>query len=208
MKASQLRRRLLCGLLAAPLALSLAACKDKTPEQAAFTKLEGVNLSSADFAKDFSLTDTEGQRRTLADYRGKIVLIFFGFTQCPDVCPTALTRAVDIKEQLGPDGDKIQVLFISVDPERDTPELLRAYMQAFDPGFVALRPADDAELAQTAKDFKVFYQKVPTGSSYTMDHSALTYVYDTTGKLQIALRHTQTAEEAVADLRQVLALSR
>jgi protein SCO1/2 len=143
----------------------------------------------------------------MADYRGKIVLIFFGFTQCPDVCPTALTRAVDIKEQLGEDGDKLQVLFISIDPERDTPELLQAYMQAFDPSFVALRPTEE-ELAKTASDFKVFYQKVPTGSSYTMDHSALTYVYDTQGKLQIALRHTQTAEEAVADIRQVLALSK
>lgn len=205
MKASQPRRRLLLGLLAAPLAL--AACKDEAPRQAALTNLEGVNMSGADFAKDFSLTDTEGQRRTLADYRGKIVLIFFGFTQCPDVCPTALTRAVDIKEQLGEDGDKIQVLFISVDPERDSNDVLRAYMQAFDPSFVALRPSAE-ELARTAKDFKVFYQKVPTGSSYTMDHSALTYVYDANGRLQLALRHTQTTEEAVADLRQVLALSR
>ncbi|HRL20849.1 MAG TPA: SCO family protein [Alcaligenes sp.] len=204
MKASHPRRRLLLGLLATPFVL--AACKDGSPKQAAFNNLEGVNLSSADFGKDFALTDTEGQRRTLADYRGKVVLIFFGFTQCPDVCPTALTRAVDIKEQLGKDGDKIQVLFISVDPERDSNELLRAYMQAFDPGFVALRPTQE-ELAKTAQDFKVFYQKVPTGSSYTMDHSALTYVYDTHGKLQIALRHTQTTEEAVADLRQVLALS-
>ncbi len=199
------RRQLVLALLATPLVLS--ACGDKTPKQAAFRNLEGVDMSSADFAKDFSLLDTEGQRRTMADYKGKIVLIFFGFTQCPDVCPTALMRAVEIKEQLGEDGDKLQVLFISIDPERDTPELLRVYMQAFDPGFVALRPTQE-ELAKTASDFKVFYQKVPTGSSYTMDHSALTYVYDTQGKLQIALRHTQTAEEATADIRQVLALSK
>ncbi|EKU29149.1 SCO family protein [Alcaligenes nematophilus] len=205
MNASFSRRQLLLAMLATPLVLS--ACGDKAPKQPAFRNLEGVDMSSADFAKDFSLLDTEGQRRTMADYRGKIVLIFFGFTQCPDVCPTALTRAVDIKEQLGEDGDKLQVLFISIDPERDTPELLRAYMQAFDPSFVALRPTEE-ELAKTASDFKVFYQKVPTGSSYTMDHSALTYVYDTQGKLQIALRHTQTAEEAVADIRQVLALSK
>jgi protein SCO1/2 len=150
MNASFSRRQLLLAMLATPLVLS--ACGDKAPKQPAFRNLEGVDMSSADFAKDFSLLDTEGQRRTMADYRGKIVLIFFGFTQCPDVCPTAL--------------------------------------------------------AKTASDFKVFYQKVPTGSSYTMDHSALTYVYDTQGKLQIALRHTQTAEEAVADIRQVLALSK
>ncbi len=152
---------------------------------------------------DFQLQDTGGQLRRLADYRGHPVMLFFGFTQCPDICPTALTRAIEIKGLLGADADKLRVLFITVDPERDTPDILRAYTQAFDPAFVGLR-GDAEQTRAAAQSFKVFYQKVATGSSYTMDHTALTYIIDAQGKLRLALRHQQTAEQCVQDLRTVL----
>lgn len=187
------RRRLLLSTLAL---LPLAGCGPDTPP------LYGMDLSSMP-AGDFQLQDTAGQTRTLADYRGHPVMLFFGFTQCPDICPTALTRAVEIKSLLGADADKLRVLFITVDPERDTAEILRAYTQAFDPGFIGLRGTAEQTRA-AAQSFKVFYQKVATGSSYTMDHTALTYLIDAQGKLRVALRHQQTAQECAQDLRTVL----
>ena len=199
MKNMSLRRR---GLLGAGLAtLLLAACGKPT----SLGEVHGINLEGSQLGKDFRLLDTEGVERSLADYRGKVVLMFFGFTQCPDVCPTALVRAAEVKEQLGADGERLQVLFVTVDPERDTPEVLKAYAQAFDPGFVGLY-GDEARMRETAREFKVFYQKVPTGDSYTIDHTALSYVYDTQGKIRLALRHDQTPEEYVEDLRKVFAL--
>ena len=194
------RRRLLVGAAAAT-ALVLAGC-DSQPK---LENLHGLDLSDADFGKDFKLTDTEGNQRTLADFNDKVLMVFFGFTQCPDVCPTALFRATEVKELLGEDGDRLEVAFITIDPERDTPDVLKAYVTAFDPGFVGLYGSLE-ETQKTARDFKVFYAKVPTGTSYTMDHTALTYVYDTKGKLRLAMRHNQTAEEYVEDIRKVLAL--
>ncbi|QYJ20575.1 SCO family protein [Achromobacter sp. ES-001] len=194
-RAPDSRRRLLLSCL--PLAaLTLAGCGPDAP------KLLGMDLSGMPTG-DFQLQDVNGQSRTLADYRGHPILLFFGFTQCPDICPTALTRALEIKDLLGADADKLRVLFITVDPERDTPEILGAYTSAFDPGFVGLRGTAEQTRA-AAQSFKVFYQKVPTGSSYTMDHTALTYVIDAKGKLRIALRHAQSAAECVQDLRTVL----
>lgn len=188
------RRRLLLSTLAL---LPLAACGPDTPP------LNGMDLSSMPTG-DFQLQDTEGRQRQLADYRGQTVMLFFGFTQCPDICPTALTRALEIKSLLGADAAaKLRILFITVDPERDTPEILRAYTQAFDPAFVGLR-GDAEQTRAAAQSFKVFYQKVPTGSSYTMDHTALTYIIDAQGKLRLALRHQQTAEQCVQDLRTVI----
>ncbi|KNY04200.1 photosynthetic protein synthase I [Achromobacter piechaudii] len=187
------RRRLLLSSLAL---LALTGCGPAAP------KLHGMDLSSMPTG-DFQLQDTSGQMRTLADYRGHPVMLFFGFTQCPDICPTALTRALEIKALLGADADKLRVLFITVDPERDTPEILAAYTQAFDPGFVGLR-GNAEQTRAAAQSFKVFYQKVPTGSSYTMDHTALTYLIDAQGKLRVALRHQQSAQECVEDLRTVL----
>ena len=140
---------------------------------------------------------------TLADFKGQALMVFFGFTQCPDVCPTALTRALEIRQLLGPDGQRLAVAFITIDPERDTPEVLKAYVGAFDPGFVALR-GDEAQTAEVAREFKVFYKKVPTGASYTMDHSAITYVFDPEGRLRVAFRHEQDAQDCAADLRQIL----
>ena len=163
----------------------------------------GADITGADFGRDFRLKDPSGQERTLADFKDKVVLIFFGFTQCPDVCPTALARAAEVKTLLGPDGDRLQVLFVSVDPERDTPEVLNAYTAAFDPTFLALY-GDADRLAETAKEFKVIYQKVPTGDSYTIDHTSVTYAFDTEGKLRLKLSHSQSAIEYAADVRKLL----
>jgi len=163
----------------------------------------GTDITGADFGRDFRLKDPSGRERTLADFKDKVVLLFFGFTQCPDVCPTALARAAEVKSLLGPDGDRLQVLFVSVDPERDTPEVLNAYTAAFDPTFLALY-GDQQQLAETAKEFRVIYQKVPTGDSYTIDHTSVTYAFDTHGKLRLKLSHSQSAIEYAADVRKLL----
>ena len=130
-------------------------------------------------------------------------MLYFGFVQCPDVCPTALTRAVEVKRLLGADGERLQVIFVTVDPERDTNDILKAYMAAFDPTFLALHGNAD-KTRSTAEHFKVYYKKVPTGSSYTMDHSALSYVFDPNGQLRLAMRHEQSAEDYAHDIVQLL----
>ncbi|MDP4299450.1 SCO family protein [Leptothrix discophora] len=176
---------------------SLSACKSAPPP------FKTIDITDAEYGKGFSLSDPDGKTRTLADFKGRLVMVFFGFTQCPDVCPTALTRAIEVRRQLGKDADKLQVVFITVDPERDTAELLKGYTVAFDPSFLALR-GDEAQTRATARDFKVFFSKVPTGSSYTMDHTALSYVFDTAGKLRLAVRHNQTADDIAHDLKILL----
>ena len=175
-----------------------AGCDRLLPE-----RFNGVDITGANYAQDFRLTDADGRERTLADFKGKAVMMFFGFTQCPDVCPTALVRAAEIRKLLGADGERLQVIFVTVDPERDSPAVLKAYTQAFDPSFIGLY-GDMQRTSQTAKDFKVFYRKVPTGSSYTMDHSAFSYVFDPKGKIRIVLRHEQSAQECADDLRRLL----
>ncbi|MGJ7500454.1 SCO family protein [Variovorax sp. ZT5P49] len=177
---------------------TLAGCDKVLP-----ASFNGIDITGAQYAQDFRLTDADGHERTLADYKGKAVMMFFGFTQCPDVCPTALVRAAEIKRLLGADGERLQVIFVTVDPERDSPVVLKAYTQAFDPSFIGLY-GDMQRTSETAKDFKVFYKKVPTGSSYTMDHSAFSYVFDPKGKIRLVLRHEQSAEECAQDLRQIL----
>ncbi len=172
---------------------------------ATLANIHGRDLTGAKFGRDFSLNGTDSARHTLSDFSGKVVLVFFGFTQCPDICPTALLRAANVKKMLGKDGQRLQVLFITLDPERDNAQLLGNYVSAFDPTFLGLYGSLQ-ETQQTAKEFKVYYKKVPTGSSYTMDHSALSYLYDTTGRLRIALSHTQPDEEYVQDIRKILAL--
>jgi len=191
------RRLLLAALLGAP----LAACSSRDELHG----LNGTDISGSGIGRDFSLMGADGRRHRLADYRGKAVMVFFGFTQCPDVCPTAMARAVEIRGKLGADAARLQVIFITVDPERDTPEVLQAYVRAFDPAFLGLY-GTAGETRQTAQAFRVYYQKVPTGSSYTMDHTALSYVYDTQGRPRVALKHTQSAEDCAADIRKVLAL--
>ena len=189
------RRRVLTGLAAAGV---LSACGGPRP-----LSLHGIDLSGRDFGQDFRLLVADGRERRLADCRGKLVLLFFGFTLCPDVCPTALTRAVQIRKLLGRNGERLQVLFVTLDPERDTPQVLRAYTQAFDPSFIGLH-ASPERIAETARAFRVIYAKVPTGSTYTIDHSALSYVYDAGGTLRLALRHEQSAPDCVHDLEQIL----
>jgi len=192
------RRRLLLSGGSLIAFTTLAACDKVLP-----TRFNGVDITGANYAQDFRLTDADGRERTLADFKGKAVMMFFGFTQCPDVCPTALVRAAEIKRLLGSDGDRLQVIFVTVDPERDSPVVLKAYTQAFDPSFIGLY-GDLQRTSETAKDFKVFYKKVPTGSSYTMDHSAFSYVFDPKGKIRIVLRHEQGAQECADDLRTIL----
>jgi len=168
-----------------------------------------IDITGADYAKDFSLTDHNGQLRTLKDFQGKIVMVFFGYTQCPDVCPTSMTEMVAIKKLLGADGDRLQGLFVTIDPERDKPEMLKEYMAAFDPTFLALLPTPD-KLAVLAKDYKVYYKKVdgPTPTSYTMDHTAGSYVYDTQGKLRLFTRYGTKPELTTADLKILLQQAR
>jgi len=177
----------------------LTAC-DK--DGLAFT---AINITGASYGKDFALTDHNGQPRTLADFRGKIVMMFFGYTQCPDVCPTSMTEMVAIKQLLGPDGDKLQGLFVTVDPERDAPEMLKAYMEAFDPSFLALYTTRE-KIAALAKDYKVYYKKVPgpTPTTYTIDHTAGSYVYDTQGQLRLFTRYGTAPEKTAADIRLLL----
>jgi protein SCO1/2 len=180
-------------------AMALAAC---SPQLARF---EGVDITGANYAQDFALTDHTGTRRTLADYRGKLVVVFFGFVQCPDVCPTTLAKLAEVKKLLGKDGDRMQAVFITVDPERDTQEVIAQFVPAFDPSFVGLRGTAE-EISRTAQQFKVFYQKVAgkTPTSYTMDHTAGSYVFDPQGRIRLFLKHEQGAESVAADLRKLL----
>lgn len=198
-RLSFLRRQWLALMAAA--ALGLAGCSDSST-----TSFHGIDLTGADYAKDFALQDFNGQPRTLQDYRGKIVVIFFGYTQCPDVCPTSLSELVAAKKLLGADGDKLQGLFVSVDPERDTPEVLKAYMGNFDPTFVALYASSPEKLAEVAKHYKVYYKKVEgkTPTSYTMDHSAGMYIYDTQGRLRLYARYGSGPEALAADIKKLL----
>jgi protein SCO1/2 len=184
------RRTFISSLAALPLVAG-------TAHAAGFT---AIDITGANIGPDYQLFYGDGKPASLRDFKGKVVMLFFGFTQCPDVCPTALSRAVEIKRLLGADGNKLQVVFVTVDPERDTAPLLAEYMRAFDPSFVAVR-GNLEQTAKAAKDFKIFYRKVPSGSSYTMDHTALTYVFDTSGKIRLAMKHAQTAQECAADLR-------
>ncbi len=179
---------------------SISAC---SPEEK--LQFKSIDLTGADYAKGFSLTDQNGQLRTLKDFTGKIVVVFFGFTQCPDVCPTSMAELADIKKKLGADGAKLQGIFISVDPERDTLEVLKAYMLNFDPTFVALRPTLD-QLPGVAKDFKVYYKKVEgrSATSYSMDHSAGSYVFDTRGNLRLYNRYGSGIDGLVGDIKQLL----
>ena len=178
---------------------ALTACSEKKPAFAS------VDVSGANYAKDFTLTDHNGQVRHLADFKGKVVVMFFGYTQCPDVCPTSMAELAEVKQLLGKDGDRLQGLFVSVDPERDTPAILKAYMANFDPTFLAFHVPPD-QLAELAKDFKVYYQKVPgkTPTSYTMDHSAGSYVYDPQGRLRLFTRYGSGAKVLASDIEILL----
>lgn len=179
--------------------LLLSACSPAKPE------FNAIDLTGADYAQGFELVDPFGQRRQLSDFKGKVVVVFFGFTQCPDFCPTTLNEWVQVKKSLADKGDLLQPVFITLDPERDTPELLKAYMANFDPSFIALIPALD-QLPALAKQYKIYYKKVETGSAgnYTMDHSAVTYVYDTSGRLRLYARYGLGPQALSQDIGKLL----
>jgi len=164
-----------------------------------------VDVTGAEYARDFALPDADGQMRSMKDFAGKVVVVFFGYTQCPDVCPTTLQELAEVKKALGADGDKLQAIFITVDPERDTAEMLKAYMGNFDPSFVALR-GDAAQTAAVAKEFKIYFKKAEgqTPTSYTMDHSAGSYIFDPAGRLRVYSRYGSGAEAVAADVRSLL----
>ena len=198
-----LKRNALKLIAASALSISAAAVLTAcSPDGPAF---RGVNITGADYARDFSLTDHNGQQRSLKDFRGKVVVVFFGFTQCPDVCPTSMQELAEVKAALGADGERLQGIFISVDPERDTLEMLKAYMENFDPSFLALRPTPE-QLPALAKDFKIHYKKVDgtTPTSYTLDHSAGSYLYDPQGRLRVYHRYGSGAEALTEDVRLLL----
>ena len=187
-----------CTLLTGAASI-ISACSQDKPQ------FKNIDITGADYARDFRLTDQNGQLRTLKDFRGKVVVLFFGYTQCPDVCPTTMAELAEAKKALGKDGDKLQVLFVTVDPERDTPQVLKGYMGNFDPTFVALRPTPD-QLPEVAKDFKVYYKKVDgqTPTSYTVDHSAGSYVYDPKGNVRLYYRYGSSRQALVSDIELLL----
>lgn len=202
MAAAELKiaRRALC--VAAALGV-LAGCERAVPAKPTFT---GADITGAEYARTLSLPDADGRPRTLADFKGKVVVVFFGYTQCPDVCPTTMVELAQVRKALGPDGDKLQGVFVTVDPERDTPAILKAYMASFDPSFVALR-GTLAETEAAAKEFKVYYAKVPgkTEGSYTMDHTAGSFVLDANGKPRLFERYGGGSEALIADLKALIA---
>lgn len=181
-------------------ALLLAACSPPSQK----TPFNASDITGADYGRDLALTDHHGELRRLTDFRGKAVAVFFGYTQCPDVCPTTLATMSEVMRQLGADADRLQVLFVTVDPERDTRELLAGYVPAFDSRFLGLY-GDAAATASAAKEFRVFYRKAGEGAHYTVDHSTGTYVFDPAGRLRLYLRHGETAPRIVADVARLLA---
>ena len=195
MKLTILRSCLIASLL-----MILAACSPK-PE------FKNIDITGGTaFGKDFSLLDPDGKLRTLNDFKGKVVVMFFGYTQCPDVCPTTLTEMQQVMTLLGPQSDKVQVLFVTVDPERDTAPILKQYVPSFDTRFLGLRPADEVALEKVTKDFKIYYKKVPGTSpgSYTIDHTAGSYAFDPEGRLRLYIKHAQGPETLAHDLKELL----
>ena len=198
------RRRALLG--ASVLAgLALTGC-DRLLGRASAPPFHSTDITGAEFARTLELPDADGRMRSLADWKGKAVVVFFGYTQCPDVCPTTLAQLAAIRKSLGAEGDRVQVVFVTVDPERDTPAVLKAYVSNFGPGVVGLRGTPE-QIAATAKEFKVFYAKVPGAApgSYTMDHSAASYVFDPEGRVRLYVQYGADSKAVASDLKLLLA---
>jgi protein SCO1/2 len=195
----------LCFAIAAAFALTGCGPTGGTGAAPPAASFKGVDITGADYARSLSLTDQFGQRRTLGDFKGKVTVVFFGFTHCPDVCPSTMAELAEVKAALGAEGAKVQGVFVTVDPERDTAEILKAYMSGFDPSFIALRGTPD-ETAATAKEFKVFYARVPGKSEgvYNVDHTAGSYVFDTQGRVRLFVRFGDGAEALKTDLKTLL----
>ncbi len=187
----------------APLLLAfgilLASCSEPA-------KFNSTDISAVDWGKDFALVDHNGKMRHIADFQGKAVVLFFGYTQCPDVCPTTLAGMRDAMKLMGADAARVQVLFATLDPTRDTPELLGKYVPWFEPSFLGLW-GDEKTIAAIAADFKIFYSKQPgkEAGSYSIDHSAASYAFDPQGKLRLTIRHGEAPERIAADLKLLLA---
>ena len=183
--------------------LALTACEKSQSPKVPFAN---TDITGLDYAKGFALTDHNGKPRTLADFKGKVVVVFFGYTQCPDVCPTTLSELASIKKALGSEAERLQVIFITLDPQRDTPELMAGFVPAFDSSFLGLW-GEQAVIDKVAKDFKVFAQKVPSkdSKSYTIDHTAGSYVFDDKGRIRLFVRHGQGGDGLQKDLQRLLA---
>lgn len=187
--------------LTAMVAVLLSACSPSTEEPSLF----GTDITGADFATDFKLTDHHGETRQLSDYQGKVVALFFGFTHCPDICPTTMADLAAAMKLMGKNSDHVQVLFVTVDPERDTQAVLSEFVPSFDSRFVGLTGTTE-EIERTAQTFKIFYakQQEPGQSGYSFDHSAGVYVYDKKGKIRIYLKYGQKPQEIAHDLSRLL----
>ncbi len=199
------RRSLLRSAATSLLVLPLLAACDKVG-QPVVPKLSfnAVDITGAEYARQLSLKDVDGRQRDLAEFKGKVLFVFFGFTQCPDVCPTTMAELAEVRRRLGADGERVQGIFISIDPARDTPQVLKAYLQAMDPSFVGLTGSNE-QIEAAAREFKVFYQKVPTSEgNYTMDHTAGAYVFDPEGHVRLFVRYGMGVDKVTADLRQLL----
>lgn len=197
------------GLGAAACLLALAACGESKPgaPTSAVSKMSfrSVDITGAEYARKLDLSDADGKPRSLDEFKGKVVVVFFGYTQCPDVCPTTMAELSQVRRALGADAARLQGIFVSVDPERDTGPVLKAYVDAFDAGFIGLRGTPE-QTQQAAREFKVFYAKVPgkTASSYTIDHTAGSYIFDTQGRIRLFSRHAAGPKALEEDIRALL----
>jgi len=193
-----------CAVLSLALAAVVAGC-GKTADTAPSVALKGVDLTGASYARELALPDQDGRLRSLAEFKGKVLVLFFGYTQCPEVCPTTMSELAQVKKSLGPQGDAVQGIFVSLDPERDTPEILKKYLANFDPSFIALRGTPEQTQA-AAKEFKVFYAKVPgkTAGSYTLDHTAASFVFDRQGRVRVFERYGADPQDVAADLKALI----
>ena len=198
------RRALLLAAVASA-TMGLAACDGALPGSGK-PAFKSIDITGAEYARTLQLSDPDGQLRSLADYKGKVVVVFFGYTQCPDVCPTTMAELAEVKRSLGPDGARVQGIFVTVDPARDTAELLKAYAANFGPDIIGLRGTPEQTTA-AAKEFKVFYNKVPgkTDTSYTVDHTAGSYIFDAKGKVRLFTRYGSGAQALADDLKILLA---
>lgn len=198
-------RRLAVGGVLAFAAVALTACDRVGLAASAKPAFKGVDITGASYARELALPDQTGRPRSLADFKGKVTVVFFGYTQCPDVCPTTMIDLARVKKSLGKEGDRVQGLFVTLDPQRDTPTILAAYMASFDPSFVALR-GTPAETLAAAKEFKVFFEKVPgaTTGSYTIDHTAGSFVFDAQGKVRLFERYGDASDALMTDLKTLL----
>jgi protein SCO1/2 len=204
--AALARRRWVAGALAICLLPPLlSACDQAGQPGVPKLSFNAVDITGAEYAKKLSLNDVDGRLRDLSEFKGKVVFLFFGFTQCPDVCPTTMAELSEVRRRLGADGARVQGIFVSIDPARDTPQVLKAYLQAMDPSFIGLTGTPE-QISAAAREFKVFYQKVPTSAgNYTMDHTAGAYVIDPEGHVRLFVRYGLEADKLTADLKQLLA---